>query len=72
MTAPCRSAVYRILGWCPLTAPQLAYLLRGRWAGRTVQAAVERWRIAGRVAWTGRRVHGARQWRRKDQLNPTT
>jgi hypothetical protein len=51
---PCVRAVYAILRTCPCTAPQLAYLLAGRFKRRTVDAAVERLRLTGKLRRVGR------------------
>ena len=60
-------AALRILGNCPLSVPELAYLLRQRVSAASVRRAVLLLRLAGRVAWTGRwlRLRGggvARVW----------
>lgn len=51
----CARAVLGILRWCPLTATQLAYLLRERFGGSTVRQAVCQLRRLGRIGWSGSR-----------------
>jgi len=68
MTAPCLPAVRSILRACAasltgLTAPGLSYVVSGRWARRTVYAALQRLRDRGEVAWDGTRRRRAKTWR---------
>lgn len=69
MTAPCHTAlssIYRRAA-CPLCCAEAAWLVRGRWAVRTVYAAILRLREGGRLVpagWAGAtRRHGRqRSW----------
>lgn len=58
-------ATYRVLGWAPLTAGQVAKLFRERFAAGTVRQVIKTLRRLGLVAECGR-YRRARQWAAKE------